>query len=284
MTPKLAISMLLAVMVGCLSSPVARSEEPPASILPDKALESEAAKTRIKRMMDALKEYSVEVSTDEGPVKATLQDSPALRWSNPLSRVQDGIVNIWSRDGRPEVVVKFYTYGGDTWVHEFRSVSRRPLIMKRHGTVVWSPRSAGVEFHSIPNAPATAADSPIPRLIQMRKLAERFEFIYDFHPFGDDLTTIERHPLRLLPKPIYRYEASGDLIDGALFVYSLATAPPAMLMIEARSTPAGVDWQYALVPVTVYGLTARLDDREIWNRPETLKWRFDEPFYPGFHR
>ena len=91
--------------------------------------------------------------------------------------------------------------------------------------------------------------------------------------------------LRLLTKPLYRYEATGDLIDGALFGFVLATDPEALLMIEAYKTADGAQWRYAFhAPMTVYGLVARLDGTEVWNRPENRVWKIDDRCFVGQHR
>jgi hypothetical protein len=90
--------------------------------------------------------------------------------------------------------------------------------------------------------------------------------------------------LRLLTKPLYRYEATGDLIDGALFGFVLGTDPEALLMIEAYKTPEGTQWRYAFAAMTVYGLFAKLDGTEVWNRPENRVWKIDDGCCVGLHR
>ena len=46
--------------------------------------------------------------------------------------------------------------------------------------------------------------------------------------------------MRLLTEPLYRYEnTKGDLIDGGLFAFVVATDPDAFLLIEARRTKGG---------------------------------------------
>jgi hypothetical protein len=117
----------------------------------------------------------------------------------------------------------------------------------------------------------------------MRQIAERFEIVDDFHPVYQDPKT-ERHTLRLLSKPLYRYEPADNLIDGALYGLVITTDPEALLMIEAYTTSDGPEWRYALAPMTVYALTSKLDSAEVWSRPENRSWRFEDPYFVGSHR
>jgi hypothetical protein len=231
-------------------------------------------------MMDALGEYQVEVHEAGEIRRPKLVTAPALRWTNTVSGTKDGVVGVWTSGGRPDVVAQFAGYGA-LWIHHFESTSLAPLTMQRNGRMMWTPKAAGIVLRPIPDAPAPA-DTAVRRQTQMRRLAERFEITDDFHPIYQDPKT-ERHTLRLLTKPLYRYEATGDLIDGALYGYVLATDPEALLMIEACKTSAGAEWRYALAPMTVYGLIAKLDGKEVWNRPENRIWKIDDSCCIGAH-
>jgi hypothetical protein len=62
--------------------------------------------------------------------------------------------------------------------------------------------------------------------------------------------------MRLLPRPLYRYDVkpgpdSGGVIDGALFAYvtTKSTDPEIFLLLEANKSNTGApQWQYALAP------------------------------------
>ena len=54
-------------------------------------------------------------------------------------------------------------------------------------------------------------------------------------------------------------------------------------MIEAYKTSAGTEWRYALAPMTVYGLIAKLDGKEVWNRPENRTRKIDDSCCVGAH-
>jgi hypothetical protein len=79
-----------------------------------------------------------------------------------------------------------------------------------------------------------------------------------------------REELRLLPKPIYRYElgqaksAHPDLIDGAAFAFAQGTDPEAVLLIEAVRRGDKPTWQYAFGRATGYNVEARLGPSVVW--------------------
>jgi hypothetical protein len=278
MLPTLVTAGLIYVL-----SPTVDGEAPPPTEDSKKADESEAAKARLKTMMDALGEYTIEIDGADETQTPKLLPAPALRWTNTISGTKDGVVAIWSTGGRPDVIAQF-SGGGSVWVHEFCSTSARTFAMKRPGWATWSPKVAGVTLRAVPKAPIPAETS-LNRLAQMRKIAERFEVVDDFRPIYQEPKT-ERHTLRLLPKPIYRYEAADDIVDGAVFALVITTDPEALLMIEAGKTDKGVEWRYAVARMTVYALTATLDGAEVWSQPEKLagQWRRDEPYCVGLHR
>jgi hypothetical protein len=264
--------------------PLAKADDVEPNDETKKAEESEEAKARLKTMMEALGEYRVEVAGEKGPETAKLLPVPVLRWSNTVSGTKDGIVGMWIARGRPQVIVQFSQR--NVFIHEFCSTATGPLTTYRNGQAVWSPAVAGVTMQPIPDAPPPA-ETAVKRLTQMRKLAERFEVIDDFRPNYADPKT-ERHTLRLLTKPLYRYEPSSEVIDGAVFGLVITTDPESLLLIEAHKTDKGAEWRYALTRMTVYALTGKLDGEQVWSAPERvgneLRFRYDEPYFVGLHQ
>jgi hypothetical protein len=56
----------------------------------------------------------------------------------------------------------------------------------------------------------------------------------------------ESYQLRLLTQPLVRYEPEGkQVLDGALFSFSLGTDPEVILLLEARAVKEGFQWHYA---------------------------------------
>jgi hypothetical protein len=71
--------------------------------------------------------------------------------------------------------------------------------------------------------------------------------------------------LRILPRPIYRYaDADSGVIDGAIIAFVQGTDSEAFLIIEARSSDDGGDWQYAIARCTTWAVTARLGANTVY--------------------
>ena len=67
----------------------------------------------------------------------------------------------------------------------------------------------------------------------------------------------------------------------------IATDPEALLMIEAyKTSERKAEWRYALAPMTVYALTAKLDGKEVFSTPDNRwrNWRPDDTTFVGQHQ
>ncbi len=89
--------------------------------------------------------------------------------------------------------------------------------------------------------------------------------------------------MRLLTEPVYRYEnTKGDLIDGGLFVFVVATDPDAFLLIEARRTNGGAaEWRFGATRMYTETVAIAHRGREVWNVPElpwSQVWDGNEPY------
>jgi hypothetical protein len=204
--------------------------------------------------------YRIVLGTDP-PRPLTLQPEPVLWWTNPLRKTSDGASFVWVADGRPEVAACFYRYkadGGEIEDHEFQSLSTSTLVGTRDGLVVWTPPQAGVTLAPVAGAPAPT-ESPEGRLRQMRALAREFKASLDL---SDNPTE-----LRLLTRPLYRYEPKrAELVDGALFAFVLTTDPEVLLLLEARRPRAGAPaaWQFGLARMSMVNLRAEHQGKPIW--------------------
>jgi hypothetical protein len=192
---------------------------------------------------------------------------PVLRWRNVTRGTQEseGVLVLWVNDGRPEALASIFPWEGDL-THEFVSLSRRAKLVGRDGgRVIWSPETPGVEYKDVPGAPAPA-DAPAARLRQMKVLADRFKVTMT----GWKADKSDREELRLLPKPLYRYELSETPVrnpgwlDGEVFAFVQGTDPEAILLLEAVRQNGRGRWQYAFARATSGGLEARLDTKVVW--------------------
>jgi hypothetical protein len=199
-----------------------------------------------------------------------LTPQPVLRWRNVV-RGQEGeaMMVVWAHNGRPVAMASIFPWEGKM-SHEFDSLSRGRKVIARDGErVIWSPESPGVEFKDVPDAPRPAK-TPAARLRQMKAIAERFKATMT----GWQADDTDQEQLRLLPRPLYRYELAGakdpdpDLLDGGLFAYVQGTDPEVVLALEAVGTAEKAAWQYAFARATSGGLEVRLGGEVVWTAPK----------------
>jgi hypothetical protein len=249
-------ALLVTASVFCVASPLS-GDEP------------KDEKTRSEEFLVIAKQeaavYTIRRPGGDRPL--ALKPEPILKWSNPVVGSIYGHVFIWTENGRPEAIASIYKwYSPRTHrANEFHSLAVDGLTGERDGARVWAPSRPGLELKTIPGAPVPA-DSAAARLRQMRTLSQEFTGRLISHQRVD-------RDMRLLTQPIYRYEdTKGDLIDGGLFVFTLATDPDAILLIEARRTKSGAaEWCYGIARMNVGVLRIMHRGRDIWNAPE-LPW------------
>lgn len=188
------------------------------------------------------------------------QVTPVLRWANNARGSEDGVTILYLHDGLPLAASCAYPWA-QRLEHDFHSLSRGKLIARYNGVVFWQPQEAGVRFTDLPGAPAPDG-TRTGRLRQMKILTERFRAIMT----GWKADSTDREELRLLPKPLFRYEPkSGPIIDGAVFAFVMGTDPEVLLQLEAVKTGEKVVWQYGFSRRTSGRLEGRLDGAVVWN-------------------
>ena len=219
------------------------------------------------KLADALEKAVAwyDVLPEEGA--AALTPVTALRWRN-VARGQDGeaMLVVWPHNGRPVAMASVYPWDKKIY-HEFDSLSRGAKLSARDGgRVVWTPEEAGVEFKDVPKAPRPAK-SAAERLRQMKAVAEGFQAKMT----GWQADSSDQEALRLLPRPLYRYDLAAakapdpTLLDGALFAYVLGTDPEVVLVLEAVGAADQAVWQYGFARATSGGLEVKSGDAVVWS-------------------
>ena len=59
--------------------------------------------------------------------------------------------------GRPQAVLKLYTFNNKTYTHAWLSLSESTFLGERDGPVFWSPAEPGITWQEIPGAPQPAS-------------------------------------------------------------------------------------------------------------------------------
>lgn len=212
-------------------------------------------------------------STASPADKFRLLPSAIFRWENPARGPGTGSVFLWvQEDDRPAVIGQVFRFphhkqfgfpdqGGDHVVaHAFHSLADGPIMgVWRQRT--WAPAKAGIEWKPVPDAPVPA-DSTGERMRQIRLLSRRFEAHSIDYEGG-------RWELRLVPKPLYRWESkdSDAAVRGALLALCQGTDVEILLMIEARKTATGPLWHYACAQFGDFAMHLRLDGIDVWSVP-----------------
>lgn len=184
---------------------------------------------------------------------------PVLRWANNQRGSEDGVTVLFVHGGRPLAAACIYPWA-QRLEYDFESLSRGKIIARRDGAVVWQPQEAGVRFADIPGAPSPDGTRP-QRLRQMKTLAEKFQATL----LGWKRDNSDREELRLLTRPLYRYDPKeGPVLDGAVFTFAMGTDPEVLLLIEAVKEGQASRWQYAFARRSSGELEGRLGEQVVW--------------------
>lgn len=198
-----------------------------------------------------------------------------MRWANNARGSEDGATVLYIHEGRPLAVACFYPWDGQL-PRDFSVLARVPILARYEGTVVWQPQRTEVKLADIPAAPPPE-ESPAQRLRQMKKLAGQFGSTM----LGWRTDDSDREELRLLPRPLYRYETKGgETLDGGVFAFVMGTDPEALLLIEATRQGDEAKWQYAFVRRTSGELEGRHRDQVVWHAERFPAMR--DPQAPNF--
>lgn len=268
----LAIIGLLNLQLHADEPVKARSAE-----IEDTAPKDELSEARLKYMIKAMQKYTIVLDQDEAK-PATLDPKAQMRWSNPVGDVIDGLLTVYSTGPteRPAAIAHFHIHGpalNGMELNEFADVHQGKVQLMRGKRQVWSPAERYSQFKVLPDAPKPNDSAPL-RLAQMKDMAARFEVIDGFRAPNSEP---QPQPLRMQSRPIYRYgKPDGEIVDGALFTYVLATDPEACLLIEIHRKGTEYSWEYIFVPLTIYSLDAKLDGMSVWKKPEQ-----DKSWYPN---
>jgi len=249
---------------------------------PKEAKAAAEQKERLEFMKRQAAEYEVTLKTST-PAKLTLHGEPLLRFTNAVGGVTDGIAVMWKEGERPAIFAQIFQLKNGQWIHECQSMASAGFSMRLGKVTKWEPEEAAAKFSPLPDAPR-AADSALKRLVQMKALAARFSATDDFKSSTNGEAT--RYELRLLPKPVYRYQdAKRGINDGVVFAFVHGTDPELFVILEHQGKGDKAGWFYSLVPMTCWAVQAKLGTTEVWSIPERLgKTTAQGPYHVWVHQ
>ena len=220
---------------------------------------------RLQKLYDAeAKRWEMWVGADKKR-RAEMVAEPVFRWQN-MSRDngQTGAMYVWVDGGRPVVIGGVFSnaIGSDKRyvMHEFHALGPDRLFPDlRQSKNQWRPDN-GIAMPRLPDSPEV--ESTAARVtLQLRTIGR------DFAANSVD-DTKKRWELRLLPKPLYRYEKpQGNIVDGALiaFVSDAGTDPEIILMLEAREELGQKAWYYRAVRLSISDLYVDYKGQRVWS-------------------
>src|SRR5262245_55717583 len=195
---------------------------------------------------------------------------PIFSYAEPTRETGDvGTVWVWGTRGRPvALLTQSKANGRPVWGFELVALAEGVSVVMHDGWR-WSPKSA-LKTKPFADAPPPA-DSDVRRLSQMKSLVERFSLSERYND--------ESFELRLLPRPVYRYQDEDNgLIDGALFNFAHGTNPEVLALIECRKESSGPVWSYGFLPLAGAGVTAKLKGKPVWSKEPTRESRAQEMY------
>ncbi len=239
----------------------------------------EAQLTGMRRIAEGVK---VTVTDDE-PHEAERIAEPLFRYNDPARDFSDGSIWGYGKKGRPAAILSVSLHPNEGtlgWLYEFNSLSSRPVQAKIPGMPNWSTRADGLEFKSLPDAPAPAAKEA-GRNRQFRELSSKFVGFESFRKPSD--AKAQRYELRLIPRPIYRYsDPDAGLVDGAFFLMTYGTNPEIVLAIEVVRDAEKPVWKYALTRISYAEVHVDFDGREVWTQPHLEGTNPIQPYWLFF--
>jgi hypothetical protein len=202
--------------------------------------------------------------------------APVLRWTNPSAGRVYGNTYVWFLQGRPAVIGSMYRYFTpfQSFNGELAALAGSRLIARRNETVVWRPKDEW-KWHTLPGSAAPAATAP-QRLVQMRELAREFAVqVLDTRnePKGEDQLP------RLLPRPLYRYDAKQTkALDGALYAFVLGTDPELLLLLECDTAAAKPEWRFGIGRMNRDAIRVLRKGGKVWEAPALKGDGFEEAY------
>lgn len=172
----MTVRLFLFVLIAFAELVAAAADPPPKR--PESSADTNVTekKEKLDFYRNRLREHRLFVE-DRRDKPCKFVEAPLMRFDNPVSRVGDGLIFIWTDAGRPVAAMKsYYNMPPNTWGQTFVSLATRPMELQVADQPLWTPRNAGVSFKRLDDVPPPAGKASL-RLIQMRDLAKEFQVV-----------------------------------------------------------------------------------------------------------
>jgi hypothetical protein len=271
--PRLRRCVLLAApAVLCLAGVLSGAPPTEARRAQDQknAAETGARKKQLEENLKAMEERAtgvkIRLATTTEKSEGRLLAQPLFHYTDEPRRITDATLWGWTHAGRLVAICKIEKYDLDDpakeWLYCFGSLASELIDAEWSWGHSWSAQKPGIELAAIASAPA--AEGRPARLRQMKEISNRFAATLI------DTAANTRQEMRLLPRPLYRYEKPvGGLLDGAVFgLTTNGTNPDAVLVVELHVREgAAAEWKFGVAGMTAGGLSVTFDEKEVWSKP-----------------
>ena len=267
--PTVAIRLCLCGLVF-LATVVAAQDEPDGKAAADKTSAS-----RLRAVREIMEEIRITSTAGEAPEPLAFKPDPLLRYNDVTRGILDSCLFRVGTEGRPVALVSAELYGreGKNFLlnHEFVALLD-PKVRMQRDAFVWTPPTGNLSFHEFEDVDPPA-DAPRLRLVQMRRLADRFT--------AKEVVGNSTIILRRMAAPLDRYQPSkAPKADGAFFAFTWGVNPEALLFIETD----GRTWSYGWAPLSSAPLEAKLGDAIVWELPAGREHESRTAAYTSIYR
>ena len=261
------ITALACIFALCL--PLAAQESA------ERAAKEQAREERLAAMRKIAERFTVQMTDMDQTRKVPLMQSPILRFNDPAREFHDATLWAWGEKGRPVCLLSIEQYDNHSWFECISLVGGK--LTADADKLQWRPAADGMKLAPFPDAPAPAKSAPR-RMAQMKELLGKLSA----YEVG---TAASRFELRLMARPLHRYEDSeAGLQDGAIFAFAYGTNPELLAVIEARSAAETTQWQVGFARCGTYEPHVLLDKTEIFTLPFLRKTTAADPYWNFSYR
>jgi hypothetical protein len=221
-----------------------------------------------KARMDLMRAraMSIKFSSQQEGFPPSLESEPLFRYDNATRGYVDGTVWRLGKTGRPLAIVTTelhprYLGTRPVVVYDFLSLTLQPFAARAGDVSGWTPSTSAVQMQVLDDAPQPA-DNSAQRLFQMKQLATRFSAS---QIVSKEDPEEKKRELRLLPRPIDRYQsATNDGNEGAIFLFVAGRMPGIVMLLETD----GDKWVYGFGRLSAPStLSVYIDKKQVWIVP-----------------